>query len=119
MALTTIQDNNKLVQYTKEINREFVRENLFSPYMGDDLNAIIRRNYTPKEGGEQINIPLVTKLTNAGVSVGTLVGNEEKIDNYGMRSRPTRHSRRRTRPTSSVRPSRFCPIGVRKHSATS
>jgi N4-gp56 family major capsid protein len=85
MALTTIQDNNKLVQYTKEINREFVRENLFSPYMGDDLNAIIRRNYTPKEGGEQINIPLVTKLTNAGVSVGTLVGNEEKIDNYGMR----------------------------------
>jgi N4-gp56 family major capsid protein len=85
MALTTIQDNNKLVKYVKEINREFVRENLFSPYMGDDLNAIIRRRYEPKTGGEQMNIPLVTKLTNSAKGVGTLVGNEEKIDNYGMR----------------------------------
>jgi hypothetical protein len=85
MALTTIESNNKLVIYTKEINREFVRENLFSPYMGDDLNAIIRRKYEPKQGGEQMNIPLVTKLTNAATGVGTLVGNEEKIDNYGMR----------------------------------
>ena len=85
MALTTIDSNNKLVQYVKEINREFVRENLFSPYMGDDLNAIIRRRYEPKQGGEQMNIPLVTKLTNNPKSVGTLVGSEEKIDNYGMR----------------------------------
>jgi hypothetical protein len=85
MALTTIESNNKLVIYTKEINREFVRENMFSPYMGDDLNAIIRRRYEPKQGGEQMNIPLVTKLTNQAIGVGTLVGNEEKIDNYGMR----------------------------------
>jgi hypothetical protein len=85
MALTTIESNNKLVVYTKEINREFVRENLFSPYMSDDLNAIIRRKYELKSGGEQMNIPLVTKLTNASKGVGTLVGNEEKIDNYGMR----------------------------------
>jgi N4-gp56 family major capsid protein len=85
MAVTTIESNNKLVQYTKEINREFVRENLFSPYMGDDLNSIIRRRYEMKQGGEQMNIPLVTKLTNSAVGVGTLVGNEEKIDNYGMR----------------------------------
>jgi hypothetical protein len=85
MALTTIESNNKLVIYTKEINREFVRENMFSPYMGDDLNAIIRRKYEPKQGGEQMNIPLVTKLTNAAKGSGTLVGNEERIDNYGMR----------------------------------
>jgi N4-gp56 family major capsid protein len=85
MAVTTIESNNKLVQYTKEINREFVRENLFSPYMGDDLNSIIRRRYEMKQGGEQMNIPLVTKLTNSAIGVGTLVGNEEKIDNYGMR----------------------------------
>jgi hypothetical protein len=85
MALTTIESNNKLLVSTKEINREFVRENLFSPYMSDDLNAIIRRKYELKSGGEQMNIPLVTKLTNLGKGVGTLVGNEEKIDNYGMR----------------------------------
>ncbi len=85
MALTTIESNNKLVQYSKEINREFVRENLFSPYMGDDINAIIRRRYEMKSGGEQMNIPLVTKLNGQAIGVGTLVGNEEKIDNYGMR----------------------------------
>lgn len=85
MATTTIQDNNKLVRYTKEINREFVRENLFSPYMSQDLNAIIRIRQELKQGGEQMNIPLVTKLRGKGKGSGTLVGNEEKIDNYGMR----------------------------------
>lgn len=85
MAVTTVDTNNKLVQYTKEINREFVRDNLFSPYMGDDLTAIIRRRFELKAGGEQMNIPLVARLKGVGVSTGTLVGNEEKIDNYGMR----------------------------------
>jgi hypothetical protein len=85
MAVSTVQDNNKLVQYTKEINREFVRENLFSPYMGQDLTAIIRIRQELKNGGEQMNIPLVTKLRGKGKGAGTLVGNEDKIDNYGMR----------------------------------
>lgn len=85
MALTTVDTNNKLVVYTREINREYVRENLFSPYMGTDLNAIIRVRQELKSGGEQMNIPLVTKLRGRGTGTGTLVGNEEKIDNYGMR----------------------------------
>jgi len=85
MALTETQANNKLVVYTKELNREYVRENLFYPYMGTSLNAIIRTRQELKSGGEQMNIPLVTKLNGRGVGSGTLVGNEEKIDNYGMR----------------------------------
>jgi hypothetical protein len=85
MAVTTVQSNNKLVKYTQEINREYVRGNLFSPYMGTSLNSIIRIRNELKAGGEQMNIPLVTRLTGTGVSTGTLVGNEEKIDNYGMR----------------------------------
>ena len=85
MALTTIQSNNKLIEFTRQINREFVRENLFNPYMGDELNAIIRRRYEPKQGGEQMNVPIVTKLRNQAQGVGTLVGNEENVDNYGMR----------------------------------
>jgi len=85
MAVTTIQSNNKLIKFTQEVNREFVRENLFSPYMGEDATSIIRRRMELKNGGEQMNIPLVTRLTGAGVSTGTLVGNEELIDNYGMR----------------------------------
>jgi hypothetical protein len=85
MAVTTVQTNNKLIKFTQQIAREWVRENLFSPYQGEGLNAIIRLRNELKSGGEQMNIPLVTRLTGAGVSTGTLVGNEEKIDNYGMR----------------------------------
>lgn len=85
MALSSISANNKLVQYRTEINREFVRENMFSPYMGDDMSAIIRRIYDPKKGGEQVNIPLVTRLTGTAKSTGTLTDQEEAINNYGMR----------------------------------
>lgn len=85
MAVTTNQTNNKLVKYTQEINREWVRENMFSPYMGEDVTSIIRRRMELKSGGEQMNIPLVARLTGAGKGTGTLAGNEEKIDNYGMR----------------------------------
>ncbi len=85
MALTTIQTNNKLIDFSPEINREFVRENLFSPYMGEGITSIIRRRFELKNGGEQVNIPLLTKLNNAAKGVGTLVGNEEKLESYGMR----------------------------------
>ena len=61
-------------------------ENMFAPYMGEDVaTSIIRRRMELKAGGEQMNIPLVTRLTSQGVATGTLVGNEEAIDNYGMR----------------------------------
>jgi len=87
MALTVIENNNKLIVFTEEINREFVRENMFSPYMSTGLTAIIRLRNELKSGGEDMNIPLVTRLTGTGVATDTLVGNEEKIDNYGMRVR--------------------------------
>ncbi len=85
MAVTTVQSNNKLVKFTQEINREWVRENMFSPYMGEDITSIFRRRHDLKNGGEQMNIPLVGRLTGKGKGTGTLAGNEEKIDNYGMR----------------------------------
>jgi hypothetical protein len=49
------------------------------------LDAIIRIRQELKNGGEQMNIPLVTKLLGTGKGVGALSGSEEKIDNYGMR----------------------------------
>jgi hypothetical protein len=58
---------------------------MFAPYMSEDLNAIIRKRMELKAGGEVMNIPLVTRLQGVGVSTGPLVGNEEKIDDYGMR----------------------------------
>src|SRR5262245_12349198 len=85
MAATTISANNKLIAYRKEIAREYVRENLFSPYIDTGITAIIRVINDLKKGGEQINIPLVARLTSNGTGVGPLVGNEEAIDNYGVR----------------------------------
>lgn len=85
MALTTIQTNNKLIKFTKQVNREWVRENLFAPYMGEDITAIIRKRMDLTSGGEQMNIPLVARLGATAVGSGPLAGNEESIDNYGMR----------------------------------
>jgi hypothetical protein len=89
MAGTTIAANNKLIFFRKEIYREYVRENLFSPYMGPSMNAIIRvitdLDKGGKNGGEQINIPLRARLNGAGVGTGTLRGNEEALDNQGTR----------------------------------
>ena len=86
MAVTTVQSNNKLIVFRKEVTREYIRQNLFSPYIGSELTAIIRVINDLKKGGEQINIPLIARLKNVPVATGTLVGNEESIDNYGDRA---------------------------------
>ncbi len=86
MAGTTAQVNNKLIVFRKEITREYIRENLFSPYIGSELTAIIRVIQDLKKGGEQINVPLVARLKAQPVATGTLAGNEEAIDNYGFRA---------------------------------
>ena len=85
MALTTIQTNNKLIKFTQQVNREWVRENLFAAYMGESITAIIRKRMELTSGGEQMNIPLVARLAATAVGSGALAGNEESVDNYGMR----------------------------------
>jgi hypothetical protein len=86
MALTTVQTNNKLIKFTKGVNREWVRENLFAPYMGESITSIIRKRMELVSGGEQMNIPLVARLSATAIGSGTLAGNEESVDNYGMRA---------------------------------
>jgi len=85
MALTSVQVNNKLIKFKKDIIREYIRENLFSPYMGTGVNSIIRVMNDLKSGGEQVNVPIVNSLRGTAIGVGTLTGNEEAIDNYGFR----------------------------------
>src|SRR6266704_3289268 len=89
MAMTTTAANNKLIKFRTELYREYVRENLYSPYMGPADNSIIRvitdLNKGGKMGGEQVNIPLRARLNAQGVGVGPLVGNEEQLDNQGTR----------------------------------
>ena len=86
MAVTSVSSNNKLIVFRKEVTREYIRQNLFSPYIGSEMTAIIRVVNDLKNGGEQINIPLIARLKGQPIAVGTLVGNEESIDNYGDRA---------------------------------
>lgn len=89
MAVTAVQTNNKLLVFRKQVFKEYIRENLFSPYMGTDMGSIIRiipdLDKGGKNGGEQINVPLLARLNAQGVASGVLRGNEESIDNYGQR----------------------------------
>lgn len=89
MAFTATQTNNKLLVFREEIFREYVRENLFSPYMGRGVTDIIRvvsdLDKGGKGGGEQINVPLMARLQAQAIASGPMVGNEEALDNYGMR----------------------------------
>jgi hypothetical protein len=89
MAATVTQTNNKLIKFREEIYREYVRQNLFSPYMGQGVGSIIRvitdLDKGGKMGGEQINVPLMARLQATAIASGPLVGNEEALDNYGQR----------------------------------
>lgn len=86
MAVSTIQANNRGIIFRNNIIREYVRGNMFSPYMGNDGTAVIRTFLeTGKYGGDQINVPLIKALRNTAIGTGTLTGNEEAIDNYGCR----------------------------------
>lgn len=87
MALSTVQDNNKLVKFRNDFIVEWGRENLFSPYQGTEMTNIIQVINELKSGGEEINIPLIARLRGNGRGSGTLVNNEESIDDYGCRFR--------------------------------
>lgn len=85
MATTTINANNKLIKFRKDIAREYIRGNLFAPYTGEAPGSIFRIINDLKSGGEQVNIPLSSRLRQKAIGTGPMVGNEEVIDNAGFR----------------------------------
>jgi Protein of unknown function (DUF4043) len=85
MAVTQTYAGNQLIKWRKDVYREWRRGNFFSPYMGDSPNSIIQVTRELRDGGDVLNIPIVAALRGPGVSTGPLVGNEEKMINYGMR----------------------------------
>lgn len=85
MAITRTHVNNQIIKWRKRIYREWRRGNLFSPYMGESPTAVIQVANELKDGGDILSVPIVSALRGPGVSTGPLVGNEEKIANYGMR----------------------------------
>lgn len=85
MAETTVQTNNEWLKYRLQIIEAMFRRNQFSPYMGEGVNAVIQRLIETRDGGDQINVPIVNQLSGEGRGTGTLVNNEESIEDYGCR----------------------------------
>ena len=86
MANTTTAQDLVVTRFLSDFFKEYIRENLFSPYTGTNSNNVIHI----KEGRQKVNIPLVTKLEGTGVSGNaTLDGNEEILNQYSYTLTPT------------------------------
>lgn len=85
MAFTTVDSANVEELWDARFFKEYVRANRFKRYMGTTPNSVIQlREDLTKKAGDGITIPLVTKLSGAGVTGnGLLEGNEEALGNYG------------------------------------
>lgn len=85
MANTTAHSTVQLEQWADDYFKEYVRESIFSPYMGtDESSAFQLREDLVKKSGDKITVQLVTKLSGAGVTGdNTLEGNEEALGQYG------------------------------------
>lgn len=84
MADTPNHPNNELIKFRTDVATDFLRGSRFDPYMGPDSTSVIVRMSDLEADGKEIRVPLVTQLAGDGVGSGTLRGNEEQIDSYGM-----------------------------------
>lgn len=84
MALTTNHPNNEIIKFRKNVAYDFLRASRLDPFMGATSTSPIVRMSDLATDGKEIRVPLVTQLTGDGVGAGTLRGNEEQIDSYGM-----------------------------------
>lgn len=86
MAQTQLNTASRVQKWNADFFVEYVRESRFKPFMGrSDGNGMmpIVTKYELASGGKTINIPLITRLTGAGVRGTTrLIGNEEQLGNY-------------------------------------
>lgn len=86
MAQAAIASGNKVTDFQKKVNRTYVREGRFGPFIGASENAIIQTNKNIRKK----SIPLIGKLTGSGVRGSTqLVGNEDPLSNYDFVFEPT------------------------------
>lgn len=87
MSETTITTDLRTIQFRRDLFREYVRTNRFSPYTGRGVdNAIVQ-----KMGSDPtLRHPLVTRLTGNGVSGNAMLrGNGEAIGNFSWDTNPT------------------------------
>jgi len=86
MSLSSISAGNRVTDFQAKVNRVYVRDGRFGPYIGATENAIIQTNKNIRRK----SIPLIGKLSSAGVRGSTsLVGNEESLSNFDFTFEPT------------------------------
>lgn len=86
MSMTTVSSGNKVTDFQKKVNRVYVREGRFGPYIGATENAIFQTNKNIRKK----SIALVGKLAGGGVRGSTsLVGSEEALSNFDFIFEPT------------------------------
>lgn len=83
-ADTTVPTNLVQKAWAKQLWREAERDNFFAKFTGEGQNNIIQmKTDLKKEAGDKITVPLVMRLTGAGVTGdNTLEGNEEALQIY-------------------------------------
>lgn len=83
MADTTLATASQLQRWNADFYAEYVRDSGFKPYMGRSAMSIIHAKYELTPAGKAVNMPLITRLTGAGVTGSTaLEGAEEALGNY-------------------------------------
>lgn len=83
MALTRLATASERQIWDTKFFDEYVRDNRFLPYMGEDASNPIVVKYELTSGGKQINMPLFGRLTGDGVQdYETLSDKEEAVENY-------------------------------------
>lgn len=86
MASSFISSGNKVTDFQKKVNRIYVREGRFGPYIGASENAIIQTNKNIRKK----SLPLIGKLSGSGVRGSSqLVGFEEPLANFDFVFEPT------------------------------
>lgn len=86
MAQMTVSSGNKVTDFQKKVNRVYVRDGRFGPYIGASENAVIQTNKNIRKK----SIALVGKLNGSGVRGSTqLVGAEEPLSNFDFTFEPT------------------------------
>jgi len=86
VTASTISSGNLTTRFQTKVKREYVRGGRFGPHTGNDTNSIIQVNTDLKK----VSIPLIGKLSAAGVEGSTaLGGSEEALDNFDFTMQPT------------------------------
>ena len=87
MTATTTSAGNVVTNWERKYFKEYTRASRFGKFEGTGSNNII----VAREGnGQIVDVPMVGRLTGAGVSGSTaLVGSEEALNNYNWALTPT------------------------------